>query len=341
MDTMGVVQLFEPIVPLSQQHQNFRQLLTEANGYKMDVLTDWARDFVDRDGKFVSEFQTSFDPCFWELYLHAMLKAYGMKPDFSRAAPDFVLPSENFTIEAVTATHAANKAPEYQKTAANIRCSNSLTSKHRKYLESYANQAHVTGRPFVLAFASFDQPHSYMECQRAIEAVLHAYYVDEDSYNASGAKVRIEGEELLKVFKDNGSPIELGLFETPAFKEISAVIFNSCATMGKVHALSSDPNPYIIFTALKQNSLSINPTVVRQTKANYMEHLLDGLRIYHNPYATHPLDPTSFRNPRVFQTFGQGSNAVCEQRDGNLLFRTVVAVKVRTDARPVVAGGEA
>jgi hypothetical protein len=42
----------------------------------MDVLTDWARGFIDRDGKFVKEFQTTFNSCFWELYVYAVLKRY-------------------------------------------------------------------------------------------------------------------------------------------------------------------------------------------------------------------------------------------------------------------------
>jgi hypothetical protein len=58
-----------------------------------------------------------------------------------------------------------------------------------------------------------------------------------------GREGRLEGEQLQRVFKNNGSPVELGLFSSPAYCDISAVIFSSCATFGKVRALSSDPNP--------------------------------------------------------------------------------------------------
>lgn len=243
--------LFESVVPTTRQHPNFQNLLRVANGFTLDVLTDWARGFVDRDGKFVTEFQTTFNSSFWELYLYAVLKKYGMPVDFTRARPDFCIPSIGFNIEATVASNAQDAAPEHSRleevpppdlNAFNlqsiIRLSNSLAAKHRKYLDSYAVLDHVQSRPYVVAVTNFDQPFSFMACQRPIEAVLHGYYVDEERYIASGRREgRLEGEALSKVFKDNGSPIELGLFSTPAYREISAVIFSpgghsKCSTYG-------------------------------------------------------------------------------------------------------------
>jgi hypothetical protein len=68
------MQLFKPIVDEAQQHANFRSLLLRGNGYTCDVLQDWARGFIDRDCKFVHEFQTTFNSSFWELYVFAVLK---------------------------------------------------------------------------------------------------------------------------------------------------------------------------------------------------------------------------------------------------------------------------
>ena len=113
---------------------------------------------------------------------------------------------------------------------------------------------------------------------------------------ASGRKEgKLSGEELLRVFKDNDSPISLGMFTTSAFEEISAVIFSGCANMGKLRALSSDPNPGIFFTALRLNPASDTPHLIQCPKSQYEEHLFDGLRVYHNPFAIHPLDPAVFR----------------------------------------------
>jgi hypothetical protein len=171
------MQLFESIVPPEKWHPNFTHLMTKGNGYVMDVLTDWARGLIDRDGKFVREFQTTFNPCFWELYLHAVLKHYRMQIDFTHAAPDFVVPSPGFTIEAVTASNPVDGKAEHAKSKddfprafrefnrrAIIRTANSLIAKNRKFKESYSSLPHVAGRPFVVAITSFDQPFSHMEC---------------------------------------------------------------------------------------------------------------------------------------------------------------------------------
>jgi len=66
--------LFTPIVPEEAWHPNFATLVRRKNEWNAAVLRDWATGFVDRDGKFVKEFQTTFNACVWELYLHAVLR---------------------------------------------------------------------------------------------------------------------------------------------------------------------------------------------------------------------------------------------------------------------------
>jgi hypothetical protein len=225
------MQLFEPIIPRDQWHHNFANMMTKPNVYVMDVLTDWARGFIDRDGKFVREFQTTFNPCFWELYLHAVFKSYGLAVDFNHTAPDFVLPGPGISVEAVIASNSIDGRAEFDKAPqdiprefrefnlrAMIRNANSLTAKNRKFKESYSSLAHVAGGPFVVALSPFDQPFAHMECQRPIEAVLHDYYVDEDSFDVDRPDVRsLEGKSLGTIYKPNGSPIELGFFKREEF----------------------------------------------------------------------------------------------------------------------------
>ena len=55
-------------------------------------------------------------------------------------------------------------------------------------------------------------------------------------------------------------------------------MFSSCATWGKVRALSEDPNPSVFFEALRLNENGINPHLVKTRKSSYTESLLDGLR---------------------------------------------------------------
>ena len=57
--------------------------------------------------------------------------------------------------------------------------------------------------------------------------------------------------------------------------------------------------------------------------------LLDGLRVYHNPYAAHPINSALFRHPSVFQWYFNGGEEFVEQREGQLLFRCVETVVER------------
>jgi hypothetical protein len=78
-----------------------------------------------------------------------------------------------------------------------------------------------------------------------------------------------------------------------------------------------------VFIALRINPSSDMPHLIKQPKQRYEENLLDGLRIYHNPFATHPLVPALFRNRSVFQWYFEGNEMFVEQHKGQLLFRCV------------------
>src|SRR5215471_5847470 len=105
--------LFTPIVPAEKLHPNFANVIKMENQHNLAVLQQWAEGFVDRDGKFVREFQTTFNSSFWELYLHALLKGLGCAIDFSHRAPDFVVTGPvPFNIEATIASNAQGALPE-------------------------------------------------------------------------------------------------------------------------------------------------------------------------------------------------------------------------------------
>jgi len=329
--------LFTPIVSEEAQHPNFRAIRQHANTFNYDVLNEWARGFKDRDGKFVKEFQTTFDSSFWELYLFAVMKHFQMEVDFSFNAPDFVITNHGgINIEATVASHAQGLTPESVQSGAPtpddlnefnrrtmIRISNSLDTKRRKYVESYSGLQHVKDRAFVLAVSAFDRPFAWLTCQRAIEAVLYGYYVDEERFFREGGALK--GERVESVIKDNKSPVPVGIFASDDFAWLSAVIFSSTATWGRVRALSSDPNPNIFFQAVRRNLDDVIPLVTKARKSDYHESLLDGLRVYHNPEAIHKLDKDIFRDNDVFQSYysEEKQDWVYEDKTGLLLFRRV------------------
>src|ERR1700721_4239906 len=71
-----------------------------------------------------------------------------------------------------------------------VRISNSIDAKCRKYMESYSGLSHVKDRPFVLTVSAFDKPFARLTCQRAIEAVLFGYYVDEEWFLREGGALQ-------------------------------------------------------------------------------------------------------------------------------------------------------
>lgn len=332
--------LFTPIIDQEKLHPSFRSIVCERNRYALDVLQDWARGFQDRDGKFVKEFQTSFEPAFWELYLHAVLKHYQLVVDFQHNRPDFVVTEPYpFSMEATVALNDSQTTPIHGQTVKDIpddlnkfneeaivRLSNSFSSKLEKYRNSYSSLGHVKNKPFVLALAPFDRPFANLQAQRTIEALLFGYYVDEEAYMKEGDfSDQPKGQQIGSVLKRNGAPISVGLFNSGSAKEISAVVFNPTATWGKALALSQDPDSHSVFTAVSLNVSGSIPHKTTLPKASYSEHLIDGLRVYHNPHASYPLPTEIFRNRRVFQAYWDHKEGtwVYEQNDGQLLFRNV------------------
>ncbi|MBS0288614.1 MAG: hypothetical protein JSS07_01085 [Proteobacteria bacterium] len=67
------IDLFTPIVSTEKMHFIFKTLLEPSNAPEKNVLHGWAKDFIDRDNKFIQEFQTTFESSMWELYLNAAL----------------------------------------------------------------------------------------------------------------------------------------------------------------------------------------------------------------------------------------------------------------------------
>lgn len=311
---MSALNLFEDVVPLEKQHPMYRMMKHERHEPERDVINEWAIGFQDRDNKFRKEFQTTFEPCLWELYIHAYLKELGLTTDFSYDAPDFVVVNKNeFCIEATIALPAKGEQgahgfslkdmpSDFNKfnSEASVRLSNSFISKVRKLRERYALLPQCKDKPFVIAIASFDRPFAHFAAARPILATLYGLYHDESATIESGSK-SIISYNVDAAIKNENVNIDMGLFCTPEFSDVSAVIYSSLATWGKVRALADNPTALTIYTSFTPNEDSLLPKVHRATKRDYVEHLADGLYILHNPFAKNPLPKETLRHPRVAQ----------------------------------------
>lgn len=353
--------LFNAVVPDDRQHPHFQSVLSPEYEPCRTVVQEWAGDFPDRDGKFVQEFQTTFNSSFWELYLHATFREYGFEFDWSKSAPDFLLSRDgrSFCVEAVTANAADGKPNEWDfkfwegeapridleklNREAMIRLANAIHAKHRKYRDSYAKLAHAAGKPFILAVAPFEQPHFNHQYNRPIKAVLYDHYVDESEYLANPAAFPNgpRTKQLGFVTKDNGTDIELGVFNDDRMRHISAVMFSCTATWGKVDALAPPmEHRQTIMSTMWGSEPDGRPVMRNGSPAEVGETLTDGLQIYHNPYALHPLDPALFRRRGVIQCFLDAAQGewVEEELNRSLFFRMAISLTPFDDAKAPAEG---
>jgi hypothetical protein len=314
--------LFTAITPPALQNPNFARVVSDEDDAVRAVIRDWAEGFVDRDGKFVGEFQRTFNSCFWELYLFAVLKSCGIRVDFSFDAPDFVAPDDRFAIEAVIASHAQNGKPEWEKrlgdlTHMNIgdrylqtlaRLSNSFDAKLRRYRERYVDLPHMEGLGYVIGIHNFCTPDAQQLGDVAMQRLLFDVW-EENAFQ-----------------KEGGVELPTGLFLDDRASEVSAVLYSSLATFGKARALSDSKGSFVFQAVRIRNNNELIP--IGALKADYQESLCDGLRLFHNPYAKRPLRSHVLDEPdmRKFRVVDGELWTSCHP-DGDLCARQVHHLK--------------
>lgn len=323
-----MLDLFTDVVAPEKQHLNYRRIKL-ARGPEQRVISRWSEGFPDRDGKFVIEFQSTFNSSFWELYLNAALRELGFALDYSHPAPDYSVTGPiQFTAEAAIGSNAEGYRPEWDAGEAgrlgtlnvaeilrvsSLRLANALSKKHRKYKDSYSQLSHVAGRPFVVCLAPFEQPYFFLQSNQAIGRVLYGY--DEPIWfddSDSGDRLVVGHSYRSAEVKDSGSTVTFGVFADDRAKEVSAVLFSSTATFGKVRALSDWDGRPLFFQWRRYNNRGRDPLMGVTPRSEYKESLLDGLHLYLNPFAVTPLDPTPFAATGVAIHWADPSTGTCD-----------------------------
>lgn len=285
-------------------HPHFSFLLKDENKPIRDVICRWASGFEDRDNKFNHEFQTTFNSSFWEIYLYQCFKDLKINVDFSKPSPDFSITTKennSINIEAVTANHAVDSYPEWIRRDLKenndflnfscVRLLNAIQSKHQKFSRSYSKLDHVKGKPFVIALAPFEQPLFFMQNNEAIIRVLYGQGIDKDSnYSEVFTPTAVKNGKI---------PLELGIFTNDKYKDISAVIFSTTATVGKAMTQAGLPIEIRCSRYHPQKGLIIELI----DSSEHFETHLDGLQIHHNPYAEHKLPREAFDRYEVTHYF--------------------------------------
>lgn len=340
--------LFIPLVTEKDYHANFTRLLGDDCKAERKVLESWAAELLQRDGndKFIKEFQTTFNSCFWEMYLNALFKFWNISIDYSKVHPDFVIQDYGgICIEAVIASNEETGIPEYVNAGKKfdpsllphfmnrknyeeflrksiIRLSNSLLNKLNRYNESYEKESFVKGKPYIIAIAPFDRPGFWLQQEEPLLELLYGY---KTNWGIDGYSVN----KVSSVQKDNGAEIILGIFDDFHWENVSGIIFSHTATFSKVQALSESRNCGQNFFYSRYQEGKDKPLSGFLPKEKYKESVDDGIELFLNPNAKNPL-PQEFFSLFPYVCFGfPYGNQILKVRDGALLSRTQQGIRIK------------
>ena len=120
------------------------------------------------------------------------------------------------------------------------------------------------------------------------------------------------------------------MFCDDSYSDVSAVIYSSLATWGKMRALASNPTALTIYRSFHPKEGSLFPEVRTAQKSEYREDLMDGLWVLHNPFAKHPIADGVLSHPTVAEVrVAPDGELLITAPDDFLLLRTLMSVAPR------------
>ena len=304
------VDFFAPVHPPERLHHDFMKVVSaEEFSSARGIIEPMMRWHEDLDGNFIEQFQsTAFDQRIWELYLFAMLTELGYILDQESPVPDFMAVGlyGQIAIEAVTVgptrdgadiippppTETIEQIEVYLNDYMPIKFGSPLYSKLRK---KYWNHERLNDVPFALAIADFSSPGSMVYTRSALERYLYGYTVemavDLDSCEVYQPRKILEHRWGEKV-------IPSGFFNLPEAEHVSAVISTTGGTISKFNrmgALTGFGAGDVLMiregTCIDHDVEATSPLRFRAivNADGYRESWVEGLNVYHNPYAKVPL----------------------------------------------------
>lgn len=281
-------------------------------------------------------------------------------PDFNLIGSD----GRTISVEAVTANSqdmrelTSIQADEEFFDASVLKLAGKIRDKLKLYLgdgkkkHPYCTLKHVKDRPFVLAVAPFDRQLAQSQNNTAINKVLYGLEPPKN--------VHIPQEAVEFILNRNGQKVDVGIFTNDSYKEISAVIFSTTGTVSKALVEAGSAN-YIRATKLRRigivefmakegmeklgvysNDIAKDCTVNSGRRFEgfdvsgydtyycvpryHEETHLDGLQVYHNPYALHPLAKEDFKSPEVVHCYYdiKDRQMLMDYSDGALVSRNAI-----------------
>ena len=172
-----------------------------------------------------------------------------------------------------------------------IKFGSALSSKLAK---KYWERAHVQGHPFLIAVQDFHLPQSMTWSSSALAEYL--YGIRQTERKREDGSTEIISEEV-KNYTWEGKNIASGFFLQPNTDNISAVLANPNGTISKFNRMGflagfgKRTVRMIRKSICYRGSLVPEDAVAEVHSATYSETWVEGLAVYHNPHARHPLSP--------------------------------------------------
>ncbi|RQR37094.1 hypothetical protein DIE23_06565 [Burkholderia sp. Bp9143] len=314
--------ILTPIVEKDRRHPSF-SVLSENKLWTgaRHVVSEMMRHFVDVDGNFVEQFQTTgFDSRLWELYLFAYFKEAGFHFDRNMHAPDFVVGryGQKVAVEAVTVNpsnadavlgegHPAVWKPRDPKEISQklqafmpLKFGSTLYSKLSKK-PPYWELEHVKGLPLIFALADFHEPQSMTWSHPAVLEYL--YGVTQTATRGEDGHLIIETKQVGPYLKENGKPIQSGFFNLPDAKHVSGVLFSSTGTlskfnrMGRIAGFGIDESRMFRMGACHHHDPDATEPIFFHFEVlpgKVSETWAEGLSLFHNPNAVVPISNDMF-----------------------------------------------
>jgi hypothetical protein len=297
--------------------------------------------FTDKDGNFVEQFQTTgFDARTWELALFAYLLEAGFSLDDTSVRPDFLCEKggARVAIEATTANPSGGKATPptlegLQRAGEQtkeqilwrvqheipIRLGSPLFSKLKR---RYWELPFVGETPLVFAIESFAAEDALYFSDAGLASYLYGSWAV--PWRTAGGELVVENVPIQE-HRVGKKVIPSGFFSQPDTENVSAVLFSNSGTfpkfgrMGAQAGLDTAGITMIrVGTCYNQDPSASEPLAFsynvaeRPEEWGMAETWGEGMSMYHNPNALHPV---------ADQLFPEIAHHHCE--DGRLIATTI------------------
>lgn len=309
------VDFFATRVPESRANPSFASL-RDLEGYSpaRELISAMMRWHDDIDGNYVEQFQSAaFDARLMELYVFALLVENGFTVRHEGAAPDCLandgMGEIAIEVTTVNPTLDAQNQPlppppidtddeiaAYLKQWMPIKFGGPLTAKLSK---RYWALPHVARKPLLFAIQDFHAPQSMVRARSGLGIYLYGYEHDAH-YDAEGRLV-IDPRRITE-HRWGEKIVPSGFFDQPEAENVSAVLFNSSATLSKFNRMGFVAGFGSRRVQMIRNGFALNSDpnaaapipFVHDVNEDYRETWSEGLDIFHNPRALYPLDPRHF-----------------------------------------------